>query len=54
MNKDDGRHTYSEILLSHKKEENNAICNNMDGTRDSHIEGSMSEENKYISFIWGI
>ena len=25
------------ILLSHKKEENNAICSNMDGTRDSHI-----------------
>ena len=26
------------ILLSHKKEQNNAICNNMDGTRDSHPE----------------
>ena len=25
------------ILLSHKKERNNAICNNMDATRDSHI-----------------
>jgi len=24
------------ILLSHKKEQNNAICSNMDGTRDSH------------------
>ena len=24
------------ILLSHKKEQNNAICNTLDGTRDSH------------------
>ena len=24
------------ILLSHKKEQNNAICSNMGGTRDSH------------------
>ena len=24
------------ILLSHKKEQNNAICSNMDGNRDSH------------------
>ena len=27
---------HNEILLSHKKQPNNAICNNMDGTRDSH------------------
>ena len=26
------------VLLSHKKEQNNAICSNMDGTRDSHPE----------------
>ena len=26
------------ILLSHKKEQNNAICSNMDGTRESHTE----------------
>ena len=24
------------LLLSHKKENNNAICSNMHGTRDSH------------------
>ena len=24
------------ILLSHKNEQNNAICSNVDGTRDSH------------------
>ena len=27
---------YSGILLSHKKEQNNAICSNMDVTRDYH------------------
>ena len=26
------------IPLSHKKEQNNAICSNMDGSRDSHPE----------------
>ena len=26
------------ILLSHKKEQNNAICSNMDGLRNSHSE----------------
>uniref|UniRef100_A0A8W4FQX3 Uncharacterized protein n=2 Tax=Sus scrofa TaxID=9823 RepID=A0A8W4FQX3_PIG len=26
------------ILLSHKKEQNNAFCSNMDGTRGSHTE----------------
>ena len=26
------------ILHSHKKEHNNAICSNMDGTTDSHTE----------------
>ena len=35
-------HIYSEILLSHKKEWNNAICN-MDGPRDDHTKWSKSE-----------
>ena len=29
-------HIYSRIVLNHMKEHNNAICNNMDGTRDYH------------------
>ena len=33
MNKD-MVHTHNGILLSHKKEQNNAICSNMDATRD--------------------
>ena len=40
MNKDDvvytHTHTHTGILLSHKKEWNNAICSNMDGPRDYH------------------
>jgi len=32
------RHIYihNGILLSYNKEQNNAICSNIDGTRDSH------------------
>ena len=47
---------YNGILLSHKKEQNNAICSNMDGPRDCHTEWSKSEKDKYhmISLICGI
>ena len=47
---------HNEILLSHKKEQNNAICSNMDGMRDSHTKRSKSEKDKYhmISLISGI
>ena len=46
-------HTHSGILLSHKKELNNAICSNMDGPRDYHPKWSKSEKDKYhmISLI---
>ena len=37
-------------ILSHKKEQNNAICSNMDGTRDSHIEWSKSERERQIPY----
>ena len=29
-------YTHNEILFSHKKERNNAICSDMDGPRDYH------------------
>ena len=29
-------HIYNGIILGHKKEQNNAICSNMDGPRDYH------------------
>ena len=49
-------HTHTGILLSHKKEWNNAICSNMDGPRDYHTKWSKSEKDKYhmSSLICGI
>ena len=38
------------ILLSHKKEQNNSICSNMDGTRDSHTKWSKSEGERQIPY----
>ena len=35
---------YNGILLSHKKELNNAICNNMDGPRGYHTERSRKRQ----------
>ena len=29
-------HTHTGTLLNHKKEQNNAICSNMDGPRNNH------------------
>ena len=36
MDEEDVVHIYNGLLLSHKKEWNNAICSNMDGPRDDH------------------
>ena len=38
MDKEDVVHVYNGILLSRKKEQNNAICSNMAGPRDCHTE----------------
>ena len=43
-------HVYNGILLSHKKEWNNAICSNMDGPRDCQTEGSKSDRERQISY----
>ena len=37
MGKENVVYIYNGILLSHKKEQNNAICSNMDATRDYHV-----------------
>ena len=46
------------ILLSHKKEQNNAICSNMDGTRASHTKWSESERERQIpydiTYVWNL
>ena len=38
-----GIYIYQWILLSHKKEQNNAICSNMGGNRDSYTKWSKPE-----------
>ena len=45
MDKEDVAHIYNGILLSHKKEWNNATCSNMGGPIDCHTECSKSERN---------
>ena len=48
MNKDNMVYTHDEILLSHKKEWNNAIWN-MDGPRDYHTKWSKPDRERQIS-----
>ena len=50
MDSEDVVHIHNEILRSHKKEQNNAICSNMDGTRDSHTKRSQSERERQIAY----
>ena len=57
MNKD-VVHIYNGILLSHKKEQNNAICSNMDEPRDCHNEWSKSDRERQIpydiTYMWNL
>ena len=41
---------YTWLLLGHKEEQNNAICSNMDGIRDSHTKWSKSERERQIPY----
>ena len=41
---------HNEILLSHKIEQNNAICSNMDGPRNYHTQRSKSERQRQIPY----
>ena len=58
MDKEDVVHIYNGILLSHKKEQNNAICSNMDATRDYHTKCSKSESERQIlydiTYLWNL
>ena len=51
-------HRYNGTLISHKKKWNWAICRNVDGPRDCHIEWSKSEREKQIScvntYMWNL
>ena len=50
MDKEDVVCIYSEILLSCKKEWNNAICSNMGGPRSYHAKWSKSESSRQESY----
>ena len=50
MDKEDVVYIYKGKLLSHKKEWNNAIYNNMDGPRDYHTRWSKSGRERQISY----
>ena len=50
MDKEDVVHIYNGMLLSHKKEWNNAICSDMGGPRDCHTEWSKSDRERQISY----
>ena len=58
VDKEDVVHKYNGLLLSHKKERNDAICSNMDGFKTfiKLREVSQTEKDKYhmISLIYGI
>ena len=58
MDKEDAVHRYNGILLSHEKEQNNAICSDMDGPRDYHTEWSKSDRERQIpydiAYMWNL
>ena len=51
-------HINNGILLSRKKEWNNAICSNMDGPTDYHTKWSKSERGRQIpydvTYMWNL
>ena len=58
MDWEDVVHIHKGKLLSRKKEQNNAICNNMDATRDYHTKWSKSEGERQIlydiTYMWNL
>ena len=54
MDKEDVVHIFNGILLSHKKEQNCAICSDVDRPRVCHTELSKSEREKQILYQYHI
>ena len=52
------KYIYNGILLSYKKEWNNAICSNMDGPRDYHTKWGKSDRERQIPYditcMWNV
>ena len=54
---EDVAHIYNGILVSHKKEWNNAICSSMDGLRDNHTKWSKTGRERQIYntfYMWNL
>ena len=49
-------HIHNAIILNHTKEQNCAICKDMDGPRDCHTEGSKSEKQIWYikAYMWNL
>ena len=46
---------YNGILLSHKKEQNKAICSKTDANRDCHTKWSKKEKDQYhTTYMWNL
>ena len=56
MDKEDVVYKYNEILLSHKKESNNAISNHVNGPRHYYTKWNKSkrERQMYIICMWDL
>ena len=57
MDKEVVVYIYNGILLSCKKEWNNAICSNMDRPRDYHTKWAKSDRERqisYITYMWNL
>ena len=56
MDKEEVVYTHNEILLSHQKEWNFAICNDVDGARVYYAKQNKSDKEKYhmISLMWNL
>ena len=54
MDKENVVWKYNGILLGHKKEWNNTICNNMDGHWDYHTRWNKPDREGHMSLICGI
>ena len=58
MDKEEVVYIYNGILLSHRKEWNNAICSNMDWLRNYYTKGSKSERERQIpydiTYMWNL
>ena len=58
MNKEDVVYAYNGILLSHKKEWNNAICNDMERPIDYNTKQNKSERERQIpyniTYMWNL